>query len=284
MATIRKIPFGYTLENGTVRSKKEEAETVVWIYEQYAAGESYKSLTDRLNRKSIRYDVGKVWNKNMVARILADTRYTGGEYPRIISAELSYQVRGRVQEKNASCRESDESMVALGRICYCSECGERVLRRSSYEHWMCAAYQAGHVKTTGERILEGVQTILAQISETPNYVAIQKNNSDASNQAIMRMENELDRELNKTDCDLEAAKKLAMQIAAEKYNSLGNCQYETQRLRKFFAAMPNSGLSLKQVLQAAVDRVTVSPDGGIAITLKNGQIVRAGNEKAQKHR
>lgn len=35
------------LENGTVCCKKEEAETVVWIYEQYAAGESYRNLTDK---------------------------------------------------------------------------------------------------------------------------------------------------------------------------------------------------------------------------------------------
>ena len=274
MATNRKIPFGYTLENGIVCCKKEEAETIVWIYEQYATGESYRSLADRLNRKSIRYDVGKMWNMNMIARILADTRYAGGEYPQIISAELNCQVKSSVEKNGSHCKVIDENMIALGRICYCSECGEPVLRRRNYKYWMCAAYQDGHVKATGERILKGVQAILAQIAETPDCIAIQKNSSDASDQTIMRMENEMDRELNKTDCDLEAAKKLAMQIASEKYSRMGNSQYETQHLREFFAAMPNSGLSLKQVLLTAVDRVTVKPDGGIAITLKNGQIVR----------
>lgn len=274
MATNRKIPFGYMLENGTVCCKKEEAETVVWIYEQYAAGESYRNLADRLNRKSIRYDVGKMWNMNMIARILTDARYTGGEYPRIISAELNCQVKSSVQKNGSHCKISDENMVALGHICYCSECGEPVLRRRNYKYWMCAAYQDGHVKATEESILEGVQAILTQITEAPDCIAIQKNSSDASDQAIMRMENELNRELNKTDCDLETAKKLAMQIAAEKYNRLGNSRYETQRLREFFTAMPNSGLPLKQVLQTAVDRITVSPDGGIAITLKNNQTIK----------
>jgi len=278
MATNRKIPFGYTLENGIVCCKKEEAETVAWIYEQYVAGESYKSLTDRLNRKSIRYDVGKVWNKNMVARILADTRYAGCEYPRIISAELNCQVKSSVQKNGSHCKISDENMVALGHICYCSECGEPVLRRRNYKYWTCAAYQDGHVKATGESILEGVQAILTQITEAPDRIAIQNNRSDASDQTIMRMENELDRELNKTDCDLEAAKKLAMQIAAEKYNRLGNSQYETQRLREFFAAIPNSGLPLKQVLQTVVERITVSPDGGVAITLKNNQTIKRNGE------
>ena len=274
MATNRKIPFGYTLENGIVCCKKEEAETVAWIYEQYAAGESYRNLADKLNRKSIRYDVDKMWNMNMIARILADTRYAGGEYPQIISAELNCQVKSSVEKNGSHCKVIDENMIALGRICYCSECGEPVLRRRNYKYWMCAAYQDGHMKATGESILEGVQAILAQIAETPDCIAIQKNSSDASDQAIMRMENELDRELNKTDCDLETAKKLVMQIAAEKYSRMGNSQYETQHLREFFAAMPNSGLSLKQVLLTAVDRVTVKLDGDIAITLKNGQIVR----------
>ena len=274
MATNRKIPFGYMLENGTVCCKKEEAETVAWIYEQYAAGESYRNLADRLNRKSIRYDVGKMWNMNMIARILTDARYTGGEYPRIISAELNCQVKSSVQKNGSHCKISDENMVALGHICYCSECGEPVLRRRNYKYWTCAAYQDGHVKATGESILEGVQAILTQITEAPDRIAIQNNRSDASDQTIMRMENELDRELNKTDCDLEAAKKLAMQIAAEKYNRLGNSQYETQRLRELFAAIPNSGLPLKQVLQTAVERITVSPDGGVAITLKNNQTIK----------
>lgn len=274
MATNRKIPFGYMLENGTVCCKKEEAETVVWIYEQYAAGESYRNLADRLNRKSIRYDVGKMWNMNMIARILTDARYTGGEYPRIISAELNCQVKSSVQKNGSHCKISDENMVALGRICYCSECGEPVLRRRNYKYWMCAAYQDGHVKAIEGSILEGVQAILTQITEIPDCITVQKNSSNASDQTIMRMENELDRELNKADCDLEAAKKLAMQIAAEKYSSLGNSQYENQRLREFFIAMPNSGLSLKQVLQTAVDRITVSPDGGVAITLKNNQTIK----------
>ena len=274
MATNRKIPFGYMLENGTVCCKKEEAETVVWIYEQYAAGESYRNLADRLNRKSIRYDVGKMWNMNMIARILTDARYTVGEYPRIISAELNYQVKRSVQKNGSHCKVSDENMVALGHICYCSECGEPVLRRRNYKYWMCAAYQDGHVKAIEGSILEGVQAILTQITEIPDCITVQKNSSDASDQTIMRMENELDRELNKADCDLEAAKKLAMQIAAEKYSSLGNSQYETQRLREFFIAMPNSGLPLKQVLQTAVERITVSPDGGVAITLKNNQTIK----------
>ena len=278
MATNRKIPFGYTLENGIVCCKKEEAETVAWIYEQYAAGESYRNLADRLNRKSIRYDVGKMWNMNMIARILTDARYTGGEYPRIISAELNCQVKSSVQKNGSHCKISDENMVALGHICYCSECGEPVLRRRNYKYWMCAAYQDGHVKATEESILESVQAILAQITEAPDCIAIQKNSSDASDQTIMRMENELNRELNKTDCDLEAAKKLAMQIAAEKYNRLGNSRYETQRLREFFAAIPNSGLPLKQVLQTAVERITVSPDGGVAITLKNNQTIKRNGE------
>ena len=262
------------LENGTVCCKKEEAETVAWIYEQYAAGESYRNLADRLNRKSIRYDVGKMWNMNMIARILTDARYTVGEYPRIISAELNYQVKRSVQKNGSHCKVSDENMVALGHICYCSECGEPVLRRRNYKYWMCAAYQDGHVKAIEGSILEGVQAILTQITEIPDCITVQKNSSDASDQTIMRMENELDRELNKADCDLEAAKKLAMQIAAEKYSSLGNSQYETQRLREFFIAMPNSGLPLKQVLQTAVERITVSPDGGVAITLKNNQTIK----------
>ena len=34
-------------------------------------------LTEAFRQQDIPYDEGHLWNKNMVARILADTRYTG---------------------------------------------------------------------------------------------------------------------------------------------------------------------------------------------------------------
>ena len=74
MANKRKIPFGYRMESGTLLPQTTEAETVRWIYASYLRGNSLKGLTDKLCEQGVPYMEGKVWNKNMVARILEDQR------------------------------------------------------------------------------------------------------------------------------------------------------------------------------------------------------------------
>lgn len=75
MGKYRKLPFGYRMEMGRIVIDPVEAEWIVYIYEQYILGESFKRLADAMCRTGVYYDVGKQWNKNMVARILQDERY-----------------------------------------------------------------------------------------------------------------------------------------------------------------------------------------------------------------
>ena len=46
------------------------------------AGASFQCFANELNQKALPYHTGKSWNKNMVARILEDSRYVGADlYP-----------------------------------------------------------------------------------------------------------------------------------------------------------------------------------------------------------
>ena len=63
MGTNRTQPFGYRMEFGKVVADPDEARWVVYIYEQYILGESFKSLSDTLCGTGIHYDVDKPWNK-----------------------------------------------------------------------------------------------------------------------------------------------------------------------------------------------------------------------------
>ena len=90
----RKQPFGYRMELGEVVPHPAEAETVRWIFAQYLAGASYTALVEDLGERGIPYLPDKPWNKNMVARILEDTRYTGARgYPPILQEEALEQAR-----------------------------------------------------------------------------------------------------------------------------------------------------------------------------------------------
>lgn len=78
----RKQPFGYKMSLGEIVIQESEAKLVQEIFHRYIAGESLNELTEALRQQDIPYDEGRLWNKNMVARILADTRYTGEKgYP-----------------------------------------------------------------------------------------------------------------------------------------------------------------------------------------------------------
>ena len=96
MASKRKMVFGYRMELGDIVPSPNEAETVRYIYTRYLAGVSFQCLANELNQKALPYHTGKSWNKNMVARILEDSRYVGADlYPPIISAEQLQAVRER---------------------------------------------------------------------------------------------------------------------------------------------------------------------------------------------
>ena len=73
----RKQPFGYKMALGEIVIQEAEARLVQGIFRRYIAGESLNELTEALRQQDIPYDEGRLWNKNMVARILADIRYTG---------------------------------------------------------------------------------------------------------------------------------------------------------------------------------------------------------------
>ena len=85
----RKQPFGYRMEMGEIVLHPQEAKVVEYIFLQYTTGATYNTLVAELRNQPVLYDKGKAWNKNMVARILEDTRYTGQSgYPAIIRQEM----------------------------------------------------------------------------------------------------------------------------------------------------------------------------------------------------
>ena len=92
----RKLPFGYQRCFGDIVPHAAEAEAVRKIYQNYLAGASFRQIAEGLQAQGIPYDGDKQWNKNMVARILENERYTGiGPFPALVPAELFRAVQDR---------------------------------------------------------------------------------------------------------------------------------------------------------------------------------------------
>ncbi len=96
----RKLPFGYQLSNGKICTHPQEARIVQNIFERYIAGESFQELTAFLRDCGICYADGKLWNKNMVARILDDPRYLGKDvFPQLID-QTQFRSAKEIRRRN----------------------------------------------------------------------------------------------------------------------------------------------------------------------------------------
>lgn len=101
----RKLPFGYKMVMGEIIIHPQEAQAVQGIYARYLAGASFNDITDHLKEKGPPYDADKPWNKNMVGRILEDSRYIGTDrFPAILPQRNYRKPPSAGQSASLQCR------------------------------------------------------------------------------------------------------------------------------------------------------------------------------------
>ena len=243
MAGNRKLPFGYRMELGKIVIHPEEASTVQHIFQQYTLGASYKDLVENLRKQTIPYDQGKLWNKNMVARILENRKYTGQPgWPSIISIEVFERANEKRTNKVSPPKQTD---------------AQKVLRRLSGG---CDA-----------ELEQAVLHLLNQLIAEPQKVIIPQPMTSDLNR-ISELRSALEHELEQQPINEDTAKRLIMELASAQYEKIGSQEYETERLRRLFRRqVPMQSLDA-EVLQAAVNRIYVHSNM-IKVHLKNGQIL-----------
>lgn len=113
----RKQPFGYKIALGEIVIQESEAKLVQEIFLRYIAGESLNELTESLRHQDIQYDEGRLWNKNMIARILADTCYIGEKgYPKLMDEKQLIAANEKRANKPHLPKKTDAQKV-LRRLC-----------------------------------------------------------------------------------------------------------------------------------------------------------------------
>lgn len=239
----RKLPFGYRMEMGCIVIHPQEAETVQYIFQQYIAGVSFSTLTTALGAREIPYNQGKFWNKNMVARILADQRYTGeNEYPGIISqADLEAALRIR-----NSRRVSIQKTAA-----------QKVIRQLS-----------GHTATrsTEQQVLDLLNSLIGK-PEKLHILPVQVGN------LCVELKAQLDKILTIQPVDEDSASNLIFKLAAARYDMIGTPEYETLRLKRIFATAEPMETLNAELLKSTVSKIHIQENGAICMELKNHQLI-----------
>ena len=238
----RKLPFGYQMRTGEIVRNEPEAKAVQDIFLQYTFGASLKEIAEQMRKTGPVYDEGKSWNKNMIARILENTKYTGADsYPRLVDIKL-FEAAAEKRQTKQRLPERTPAQKALKRVC--SKLPTPEIEKE-------VMYLLGRLTEKPERI--------TQPTETP---APTHTNTQA----------ELDEVLNTQPLDEDAARSLICKLAREQYDAIGNEEYETERLRRLFAAFECTAELNAELLQSAVSAVLVTRQA-VRLQLKNGQII-----------
>ena len=238
----RKLPFGYQMRMGEIVRNEPEAKAVQDIFLQYTLGASLREIAEQMSKTDPTYDEGKSWYKNMIARILENSKYTGVDsYPKLVDIKL-FEAAAEKRPTKQRLPERTPAQKALKRVC--SKLPTPEIEKE-------VMYLLGRLTEKPERI--------TQPTETP---APTHTNTQA----------ELDEVLNTQPLDEDAARSLICKLAREQYDAIGNEEYETERLRRLFAAFECTAELNAELLQSAVSAVLVTRQA-VRLQLKNGQII-----------
>lgn len=247
----RKLPFGYHMELGKIVLHPPEAVLVKHVFQVYIAGESYNSLVEWLREQKIPYDVGRVWNKNMVARILEDRRYIGDKgYPAILQEETMTSAIKKRSAKQVTTHITE---------------AQKILRRLS--GW-----------TETKQIEQQVLGLLNMLLNNPERIQVVSPHPKSENVELQR---QLDAVLSCQPIDEDAAQELIRSIASVQYSAIDADEYESIRLRRIFAQHPVMRELDAKLLKTTVSAIRVYSDKSIAIRLKNNQIIGVNHNERQ---
>jgi hypothetical protein len=248
MGTNRKLPFGYKMEYGRVVINPTEAHWVLHLYKRYGLGETIRELTELMNNTGVQYDIGKSWNKNMVARILADSRYIGERgYPPIVEVEVFHGIAEKKQKK-APAVQKTEARKMLRR-----KCDRRIT--SNIEHEVL--YLLNRLAADPEQI------------KTPDA-------PPAQSERLKILKTELEDLLDRLPVDEERTREKLQEIAVAMYETVDPREYETHRMKRLFQKeQPRAELDAKLIAQT-ISAVMVDSNGRVKIKLKNDKIIERG--------
>ena len=238
----RKLPFGYQMRMGETIRNEPEAKAVQDIFLQYTLGASLKEIAEQMSKSGPVYDEGKSWNKNMVARILENAKYTGADsYPELVDINL-FEAAAEKRQSKQRLPERTPAQKALKRVCS---------------------------KSPTPEIEQQVTHLLGKLAEQPERIMQPERTSKP---AYTNTQAELDDALNTQPLDEDAARSLIFRLAQEQYDAIGSEEYETERLRRLFAAFKCTAELNAELLQGAVSAVLVTRQT-VRLQLKNGQII-----------
>lgn len=287
MKKNRYLPFGYHIQNGRLCIHEAEAAVVRQVFADYQAGMSYLRIAEQLTAKNIPYMENRTdWNKNMVKRMLENSRYCGrDDFPPIIPADTFGAVAALIGQKSQGEPLSEE-LDSIRSKAVCGACGakyKRDGRSKNYEAWCCSG--EGRItpkRITDQALLESVTTILNAIIREPSLMKPPSPHRENYSLDVARTENQINRELEKSEVDSDYTKLLIFGCAAAKHEACADTepQYLTRRFLEIFEKQPPLDAFSIGLFEDTVKQVVIDSDGSLWLRMINGKLIQnqAGKE------
>lgn len=287
MARQRKIPFGYLIRGGIVRSNPQEGEAVKYIFHQYLAGASFLTIAEDMTRRGPSYHQHTpVWNKNMVKRILENPKYTGADgYPPLVPDEDFAAARHQRTDRNTYVPLAAEMRPVL-RKTVCGQCGGRLTRGNRSHglvHWRCQNSVCGQSISISDEALVGlVEKRLRELAQAPSLLTSPEPQLAGPDLDAVRLQNELALALNRGGENYEYIKSLALTAAVQRYSQLPDPTpaHELEQLRTRLEQGPADADALSALLTTAVQAVRLGPGRIVELELVNGTIITEEKEES----
>lgn len=239
MKKTRYIPYGYTIRNGRTIIDQTEAEVIRRIFDEYISGASLQEIANYLTKQKIPYtEKTTEWGKATVARIIQNTKYIGNDEYDCIINENTFKTAGKcktARQKNKIGRSCPALAMIHSKV-RCTECGKEMMWTTSNacrirESWTCTNTECKMtVRISDGDLLDKITIQLNRIMENNELRNIQANEKNDDNPIVFRLQNELQREYEKTNPSEEFILDRIRKIATAQYDVSSFSEPRTDQL------------------------------------------------------
>lgn len=129
--------YGYSVVDKKVTIDPDAADTVRFIFKQYAAGWSKKEIAEKLNEKGLRFK-GKPFQAKFFDKMLVNPKYTGNYvfggreanniYPQIVDESTYNRVQNKLKSNKyfSGANSAKTEYLLQGKI-FCGDCGKSMI-------------------------------------------------------------------------------------------------------------------------------------------------------------
>lgn len=218
------MPYGYYVENGTVKVNAEQAAIVKRVFELYLQGWGHLKIARFLNSNNIPSYTGKIgiWQTYNIAKILKNYCYIGklnwdgniydANFPSIIDEEdfnLVQKYTGEKKEKYTYRGSNFDKFLLLG-LLFCGECKKSMRikvnnagRKGEYYAYMCyysnlyrnncGSFRLHRHNLVDETVIEYIKNVAKKRIAAPKIEDKSSNSIDIFTDRIRKIDGEIDR-------------------------------------------------------------------------------------------